>query len=252
MIETIIIEDEEPAALRLKKLLKSLDTEIEILEILDTVKSAVNWLENHPQPDLIMLDIQLGDGLSFDIFRKIKINSYVIFTTAYDEYAIKAFELNSIDYLLKPVDELKLSYSLQKYKKFHSLSQTVNIGKLLETIESKKEKFKKRFVVNIANKIKVTDTDEIAFFYSKEKNSYMCTTDNRNYPLEFSLDHIEEMLNPEMFFRISRQFIVSYRSISKIDIFSKSRIRIETKPRAEEEMLVSSTRTAEFRIWLDK
>jgi two-component system, LytTR family, response regulator LytT len=252
MISTLIIEDEEPAGLRLKNLLTSLDQDIEIPAILDTVQSAVNWLENHPQPDLIMLDIQLGDGLSFDIFRKVKVNSYVIFTTAYDEYAIKAFELNSIDYLLKPVDETKLALSLAKYRKLSSISQSVDIGKLLETIELKNDKFKKRFVVSIANKIKVVNTSEAAYFYSKEKSTYLCTYDNRHYPVDFSLDNIELMLNPEHFFRINRQHLVSFKSIAKIDILSKSRIKIETNPPSDEEILVSSARTSDFRQWLDK
>ena len=137
MINTLIIEDEEPAALRLEKLLKSLEPDIDSGHYRH-VESAVNWFENQSQPDLIMLDIQLGDGLSFDIFRKMKVDSYVIFTTAYDEYAIKAFELNSIDYLLKPVDEKKLIAKSGKIQKISSQSQTVNIGKLLETIENRK------------------------------------------------------------------------------------------------------------------
>ena len=252
MIRTLIIEDEKPAALRLKRLLISLDPDIEILGIIETVESAVKWFESHPHPDLIMLDIQLGDGLSFDIFRKIKVDSYAIFTTAFDEYAIKAFELNSIDYLLKPVDETKLLQSLQKFRKFQSFSQTVNIGKLLDTIEIRKDKFKKRFVVSIANKIKVIDTGAVAYFYSKEKSTFLCTMDNRHFPLEFSLDYVEQILDPEWFFRLSRQYIVQYRSITKIDILSKSRIRIETNPPAGEEMLVSSARTADFRLWLDR
>jgi DNA-binding LytR/AlgR family response regulator len=252
MISILIIEDEEPAALRLKKLLKSIDPDIKILGIIDTIESAVKWFESHTQPDLIMLDIQLGDGLSFNIFRQIKVDSYVIFTTAYDEYAIKAFELNSIDYLLKPVDETRLSQSIQKFRRLQPQAQKVDIGKLLETIEGRKEKFKKRFVVSIANKIKVVDTGEVAFFYSKEKNTFLCTLDNRHYPLEYSLDHLEFIVDPELFFRVSRQYIVNFRSICKIDIFSKSRIRIETNPLSEDEIMVSSARTAEFRQWLDK
>jgi DNA-binding LytR/AlgR family response regulator len=252
MITVLIIEDEEPAALRLRKLLKRLQPEIEILGIIDTVTSAVNWFENHPAPDLIMLDIQLGDGLSFDIFKKTKVNSFVIFTTAYDEYAIKAFELNSIDYLLKPIDEVKLANSLQKFSKYQADSQINSIERLLETFKSGNEKFKKRFVVSIANKIKVLETGNIAFFYSKEKNTFLCTTDNHHFPLEFSLDHLETMLNPELFFRVSRQYIIQFKSISKIDIFSKSRIRIETLPPSGDEIMVSSARTSEFRQWLDK
>lgn len=252
MINTLIIEDEQPAALRLEKLLTSIDRNIKILKILDTVESAVTWFEVNPQPDLIMLDIQLGDGLSFEIFRKVKVDSYVIFTTAYDEYAIKAFEINSIDYLLKPVDEGRLENSLKKYKKFKSSIQTDNINKLLETIESRNERFKKRFVVSIANKIKIVETNDVAYFYSKDKNTFLCTPDNRHYPLDFSLDHIEEMLNPELFFRVNRQFIVQLKSISKIDILSKSRIKLQTTPSSPEEIMVSSARTSEFRQWLDK
>jgi DNA-binding LytR/AlgR family response regulator len=252
MITAVIIEDEQPAALRLQKLLKGLDPEIEILAVTDTVESAVNWFENHPRPDLILLDIQLGDGLSFEIFRKTKIDSFVIFTTAYDEFAIRAFELNSIDYLLKPVSEERLSQSIDKFKKYQSIAQTVNIQKLLETIQNRTDKFKKRFVVSIANKIKVVNTGEIAFLYSKVKNTFLVTIDKHQYPLEFSLDNLEHILNPELFFRVNRQYIVQYRCISRIDILSKSRIRIETDPRAEDEILVSSARTSEFRQWLDR
>jgi len=252
MINTLVIEDEQPAASRLIKLLKKLDAGIEIVGIADTIASAITWLNSHSRPDLIMLDIQLGDGLSFEIFKKVKIDSYVIFTTAYDEYAIKAFEVNSIDYLLKPVDENKLAQSLLKYKRFASLPGLIDIGKLIDSIENRKEKYKKRFVVSIANKVKLIDTGEIAYFYSKEKNSFVCTSDNRHYPLDYSLDHIEQMVNPELFFRISRQFIVCFRNIARIDILSKSRIRIETNPHSDDEMLVSSARTSEFRHWLDK
>jgi two-component system response regulator LytT len=252
MIGTLIIEDEAPAAVRLKNLLESLAPDIQILGIIDTVESAVKWFETHPHPDLIMLDIQLGDGLSFDIFRKTDIDSYVIFTTAYDEYAIKAFEINSIDYLLKPIDETKLSKSLEKYRKLNSDKKTLNIQELLETIESNSAKFKKRFVVSIANKLKVIETTDIAFFYSKEKNTFLCSKDNRHYPLEYSLDHIEQVLNPEIFFRLNRQYIINFQSIRKIDILSKSRIRIEIDPPSTDELMVSSARTADFRVWLDK
>ncbi len=236
MIKTLIIEDEKPAAQRLQKLLQSIEPEISVVDVIDTVESAVSWFGRNPHPDLIMLDIQLGDGVSFDIFRKVKVESYIIFTTAYDEYAIRAFELNSIDYLLKPVDEKRLAGSLEKFRKFRSSSQAGNIGKLLEEFSSRSEKYKKRFVVNIANKIKVVEIGDIAFFYSKEKNTFLCTNDNRHYPLEFSLDHIEEIVNPETFFRVCRQYLINYRSISKIDVFSKSRIKIETIPPAGEEI----------------
>lgn len=252
MIKAIIIEDEQPAALRLEKVLKSNDTEIEILATLDTVDSAIKWFENNPPPDLILLDIQLGDGLSFEIFNRTKIDSYVIFTTAFDKYAIRAFELNSIDYLLKPISEARLSKSLEKFKKFQALGINVNIQKLLDTLKIQNEKFKKRFVVTISGKIKVIETGDIAFFYTSEKNTFLCSAERKHYPLEFSLDHLEELLDPDLFFRVNRQYIVQYRSISGIDILSKSRIRIATNPPPDHEILVSSARTSEFRSWLGR
>jgi len=252
MITALIIEDEHPAAARLEKLIKELDPEIEVAGTIDTVEASIRWFQSHPHPDLIMLDIQLGDGLSFDIFGKTKIESYVIFTTAYDEYAIRAFELNSIDYLLKPVNEEHLSRSLAKFRKFRMQGQNVNIQQLMETLEKRDNKFKRRFVVTIPGKIKVVETTDIAFFYSRDKNSFLCSMDKRNYPLDFSLDQLENMLNPGLFFRVNRQYIVQYKSINKIDILSKSRIRIETVPEADEEILVSSARTSDFRSWLER
>ena len=252
MIRTLIIEDEQPAAFRLESLLKSLDPEIEVVAVIDTVESAVRWFETHPHPDLIMLDIQLGDGLSFGIFNKTKVESYVIFTTAYDEYAIRAFELNSIDYLLKPISETRLAQSIAKFKKFSNGQQNVNIQKLLETIENRDNKYKKRFVVTITGKIKVVETENVAFFYSKEKNTFLCSADQRHYPVEYSLDQLESLLNPELFFRVNRQCIIQFKSINKIYILSKSRIKIETVPSSDEEILVSSARTSDFRNWLER
>lgn len=252
MIYTLIVEDEEPAASRLIKMLKSIDNEIEIAAIADTVESAVRWLENHRQPDLIMLDIQLGDGLSFDIFKKAKVDSHIIFTTAYDEYAIRAFDTNSIDYLLKPVDENRLEKSLQKFKRLRYAGSIPDMGKLIETLENRRERFKKRFVITVASKIKVVDSSQIAYFFSKEKNTFLRTGDNHTYSLDHSLDHIEQIVDPAIFFRISRQYLVAYNSIVKIDILSKSRIRIQTEPQSDEELLVSTSRTSEFRSWLDR
>jgi two-component system, LytTR family, response regulator LytT len=252
MITTLIIEDERPAAIRLEKLLKTVESEIKVLAVIDTAESAVRWFETHTHPDLIMLDIQLGDGLSFDIFNKTKVESYVIFTTAYDEYAIRAFELNSIDYLLKPVSETRLSQSIAKFRKLSKAGQNVNIQKLLETLENRENRFKKRFVVTISGKIRVVETESVAFFYSKEKNTFLCSTDKRDYPIEFSLDQLETLLNPEFFIRVNRQYIIQYKSINKIDILSKSRIKIETVPASDEEIMVSSARTAYFRNWLER
>jgi DNA-binding LytR/AlgR family response regulator len=253
MIKTLIIEDEEPAAARLEKLLADIDPEIAVLDTLDSIESSVNWLKRNPQPDLIMLDIQLADGLSFEIFRQVSVESFVIFTTAYNEYAIRAFELNSVDYLLKPVDRKKLSNSLQKFKKLSaSPAPHININELLESLEGRAKTYKKRFAVNIGAKIVSVETSHIAFFYSLEKSTFICTRDNHHYPVDFSLESIEGLVDPDLFFRISRQHIINFSAIEKIHILSKSRIKIESNPPCEETLLVSTAKAHAFRQWLDR
>lgn len=254
MITTLIIEDEYPAAERLKKLLLACNPDINILDCLDSIESSVDWFENNPSPDLVLLDIQLADGKSFDIFKQVTISSFVIFTTAYDEFALKAFELNSIDYLLKPIRLEMLQKSLDKFEKIKSANNghSLNIDQVIDIIEHKNTSFKKRFVINIGNHIKVVDTEEIAYIFSKEKYTFIKTNEGKDYPIDFSLDTLEDLLNPEMFFRINRQFFVSFKAISAIQILSKSRIKLKITPKPEEYPLVSSTKSPEFRKWLDK
>jgi len=251
MIRTLIIEDEEPAALRLEKLLKQTDSDILVIDKLDSIDASVRWLTENPSPDLIMLDIQLADGLSFEIFKKVKIDCFVIFTTAYDEYAIKAFELNSIDYLLKPINKEKLAASIEKLKKLTNQRQQFNIEDVIRFIENIKSGFKKRFAINIGTKIKSVSTDEILYFYSLDKNTFLCTSEGNNYPVDFSLDKLEDLLDPENFFRISRQNIVHFKSIVKIHVLSKSRLELEIK-HSKEKMLVSAAKSHQFREWIDK
>ncbi len=253
MIRTLIVEDEQPAAARLEKLLKEVEPGIEVLDVIDSVEHAIKWFETNEAPDLLMLDIQLADGLSFDIFKRAKVDSFVIFTTAYDEYAIRAFELNSIDYLLKPVDRARLQNSIQKYRKLSPRNQQVDIGTLMETLEGRKSNFKKRFAVNVGSKIISVETRAVAYFYSLERSIFLCTGDNHHYPIDFSLEHLEQLLDPELFFRINRQVIIQYSSIEKIHILSRSRVKLETNPPAsQDDMLVSSARTHAFRLWLDR
>jgi DNA-binding LytR/AlgR family response regulator len=252
MIKALIIEDEKPAASRLLKMLGSLDPSIEVAERIDTIENAVKWLKTNPHPDLIFLDIQLGDGLSFEIFSRVSVSSYIIFTTAFDEYAIRAFELNSIDYLLKPVSEEKMAKSIAKFKRFREQGINPDIGKLLHTLQKRERQFRKRFLISVAGRIRIVETSGIAYFLSKDKSSYLCSDEKKVYPLEYSLDQIEEMLDPDEFFRVNRQFIVRYKAIEKIDLLSKSRIRITTNPAAGEEILVSAAKTPEFRNWLDR
>ena len=252
MIDTLIIEDEKPAASRLKKLLEEVDPDLRVLQILESVSSTVRWFRENPPPHLLMLDIQLADGLSFDVFKQVKIDSFVIFTTAYDEYAIKAFELNSIDYLLKPVDKAKLQHALDKFKKISPAPQPMDIQSIMEAMDHTRKRYKERFVVNVGTRIKSIETDHIAYFYSLEKSTFLCTNENRHYPVDFALDKLEEVLDPSRFFRISRQYVVNYGAIDRINILSKSRVAIHTQPATDEPLLVSTARTHLFRLWLDR
>jgi len=252
MIRTLIVEDEQPAAGRLQKLLAELDNDIDVVAVTDTVESTVRWLTTNLQPDLILLDIQLGDGLSFGIFSRVKVDSYIIFTTAYDEYAIKAFELNSIGYILKPVDKQKLGAAIKKFKTLENRNQNIDIEHIIKSITGQEKQYKKRFIVNIANKIRIIETDSIAYFFSMEKSTFICTFDNKHYPIEASLDSVEEMVDKEQFFRCNRAFLVNLRAIRKIDILSKSRIKLSVDPPFASDLMVSSPKSPEFRAWLDK
>jgi len=252
MIRILIIEDEEPAADRLEKLLLDIDPSVQILDKIDSVESAVRWLKGHEAPDLMMLDIQLADGLSFDIFKKIKTDSFVIFTTAYDEYAIRAFELNSIDYLLKPIDKEKLAGSLRKFKRLKGTVPDFDIRELINTLESRKHSYKKRFLVTAGTKIRSVEVKEISCFYSLEKSTYITTFDGHHFPADFSLERLEQLLDPDTFFRIKRQYIIGFSGISRIHVLSQSRIKVEMNPPASEPLLVSTAKTHAFRLWLDR
>jgi len=250
MIKVLIVEDEMLAAQRLSKLLKEAEPDVQIEQICDSIESTVKYLTRNQAPDLMMLDIQLGDGISFDIFKTINLTCPVIFTTAYDEYAIKAFELNSIDYLLKPIRPEALIKSINKFKK---LSHSSIDRQLLTTLLDKEQRnYKQRFLVYAGENLISVKTTEIAYFYSIEKSTFLTTIHGRSYALEFSLDKLEETLNPLDFFRINRQFLISFSSIKKISIQSKSRIKLTIDPLPKDEILVSSARTHEFREWLDR
>jgi len=203
MINVLIIEDEPTAARRIIKLLEETDPEINILDNLQSIEASVTWFRNNKAPDLIILDIQLADGISFEIFKKVKVESFIIFTTAYDEYAIRAFELNSIDYLLKPVVKKKLEQSIVKFRKLKSVGTSFDLESLLQYLNSQKKKYKKRFLVNAGEKLKSIDTEDVSYFYSSDKYTFLCSNEDRHYALESSLDKLEQLLDPNLFFRIN-------------------------------------------------
>ena len=252
MIKVLIIEDEQPAAKRLEKMLTEVAPDVEIIQRCDSIESSVKFLKSGVKPDLIMLDVQLGDGLSFEIFNHTDISCPVIFTTAFDEYAIKAFELNSIDYLLKPISKSSLERSIAKFKKLRIEPVQSGLASLAFLLDKEKREYKQRFLVYVGEHLHSIQTADIAYFYSVEKSTFLHTVAGRSYPLDMSLDKLEGMLSPQDFFRISRQYLISFNSIKKILILSKSRIKLVLEPPTDNEVLISTARTHDFREWLDR
>jgi two-component system, LytTR family, response regulator LytT len=249
----LIIEDEEPAAKRLHKMLEELEPGSKVLEHIVSVSSAIEWFENNHAPDLVFSDIQLSDGLSFEIFKKVNPNSPIIFTTAYDQYAIEAFKVNSIDYLLKPIKKDDLKAAVQKYHKLKTTAQTrpVDVSKLLETFAAQKADYKKRFVIRYGEHIKTINIDEVAYFYTEDKVNFLTTKEGRRYAIDYNLDSLEQMIDPKIFFRINRQYIIAIHAIAEMFAYSKSRVLVKLNPPAKHETIVSTERSGDFKLWLD-
>ncbi|MFT5254523.1 MAG: two-component system response regulator LytT [Flavobacteriales bacterium] len=247
----IIIEDEKPAARLLQRKLDKLNMEVRVL--LHSVSEAVEWFSKNDHPDLIFLDIQLSDGLSFEIFEKVEIKSAIIFTTAYDEFALRAFKLNSVDYLLKPIDEEDLEQAVSKFKERLPKREKLQ----LDFEEIKKmlanpfdREFKKRFTIKIGQYLKVISVDEIECFYSANKGTYIHTFDNRDYLIESTLEILEQELDAKHFYRISRKFIIPMKAIKEIVVYSNSRLKVILPSYKEDEVIVSREKVAHFKEWL--
>ncbi|WMI64477.1 LytTR family DNA-binding domain-containing protein [Aestuariibaculum sp. YM273] len=251
-MHVIIIEDEKPSARRLKRMLEKLD--IEVSTMLHSVEESLNWFTANTHPDLIFLDIQLSDGLSFEIFETIPIKSAVIFTTAYDEYALQAFKLNSIDYLLKPIDEDDLKTAVEKYKERLPQQQSVSldfndIKKLL--VNPIDREYKKRFSVKVGQHLKLIAVDDIECIYSENKGSYIHTKDGRNYLLDNTLESLESELEPQLFFRINRKFFVNINAIKDMISYTNSRLQIKLNSYNDDEVIVARERVKDFKEWLE-
>jgi DNA-binding LytR/AlgR family response regulator len=249
-MKVLIIEDEQLAAKKLIRLLKEIDNEIEILSIIGSVEKAVNWLFTNPYPDLIFMDIQLEDGLCFDIFENSKIKIPVVFTTAYDEFTLRAFKVNSIDYLLKPIkpDELKSAIL-----KFNQLHKQIHFAGLETVLRQLQPKHKERFLIKVGEHYKSVETSDISCFYIKERCNFLQVNTGKNYAIDYSLDKIEEMVDSKMFFRINRNMIVNFWSIMDILNYSSSRLKIVLKNWTEkDEILLSRERVADFKLWMDR
>lgn len=246
----LIIEDEPASAQRLKKMAAEIDPEVKVLEILDSISSAVEWFRNHVSPDLVLMDIHLADGLSFEIFKETEVGCPVIFTTAYDQYAIQAFKVNSIDYLLKPIKKTELAEAFRKLERLTSPLSSIDIAKLSAFISAPEKEYLKRLVIRLGQQIKMFEVKDLAYFYIEEKIVFCVNFHGDRYPLDLSLDQLEAQLDPGRFFRINRAFIVSIESISAMITYSKSRIKIKLKPPCDLETITSTERSADFRDWL--
>ena len=252
MMKLLIIEDEAPAFRRLQKVLEEIDPEIEIVDVIDSVEESIKWFNNHNLPDLIFMDIQLSDGLSFEIFESIKITKPVIFTTAFDEYMLRAFKVNSIDYLLKPIKKEELQQSLIKY---HDLKQSfstqqADLNELISQIRLDDKKYKSRFLVKKGEQLVSVPTEEIAFFYTHNGVVHLKTKSDAAYLLDFTLDELSNQLDPEVFFRVNRQFVVCLDAIKTVHRWHKGKLLVETHLPTEEQITVSSEKATQFKNWL--
>lgn len=250
-MKVLIIEDEKLAADKLKQMLNEADPSIEVLASLGSIVESVRWLMQN-SADLIFLDIQLSDGVSFSIFEQVTVNTPVIFTTAYDQYAIKAFELNSIAYLLKPIRSSDLVSSLEKYKSLRS-AFSIDFDSLVAHLQGRDPGYKKRFMIQVGEKIRKIEVNEIAYIYVLEKGIYIRTFKGNSYPVEFPLDKLETMLDPLSFFRINRKYLVNIEAIANMVAYSRGRVKLELNPPADDKLdtIVSIDRSPGFKKWLN-
>lgn len=248
----LIIEDEKLASDQLMKYLKEISNDHEILEIIETVEDGISWLNENEEPDCILSDIKLPDGLSFEIFNKVNINCPVIFTTAYDQYAIKAFELNSLGYLLKPYDKDQLTKCLEKVKTQHHQLPALDLQKLASLISQENQTYKSRFLVRVGQKIKAVSVDKISYFMSHDKLTYIVTRNNEKLPIDQSLEELESLLDPNDFFRMNRKFITHFEGIKEIHPYFKGRLKVILAPPAQDDIIISAEKTPAFKAWLDK
>jgi DNA-binding LytR/AlgR family response regulator len=250
-MRTIIIEDEEFAARRLENLIKECDPTIEIVAKLQSVKESVAWLKTNTQPDLIFLDIQLEDDLSFSIFEQVKVQSKIIFTTAFDEYAIKAFKHNSIDYLLKPINREELCNAINKYKNWDKAGNKVIDAEELRKLLNPQQTYRERFMVSVGDKLKSIQVTDIAYFFSTAGITFVVMNSKSQYSVDFSLDTLKDMLNPQEFFRVNRQYLVKLEAVEKVVMYPKSRLKLVLNPPTDSDLFVTIEKVPEFKSWMN-
>jgi DNA-binding LytR/AlgR family response regulator len=249
MMRILIIEDENLAARRLVKLIRDILPDCDISGNLDTVTAAVDWLNTNPQPDLIFLDIQLADGISFEIFEHVKVTSPIIFCTAYDQYAIKAFKLNSIDYLLKPVDPEELKQAMDKFLSGRKVPE-ITLDQIRVLLQPVQKVYKNRFLVKVGERIQTIAIDDTGVFYSEDKVTFLMTRQGKKFIIDYTLDEVENLLDPELFFRLNRKYISSVASIKGVFTYSNSRLKIQLENISDNDILISREKMALFKHWL--
>lgn len=260
VMKILIVEDEELAVKKIQKTLASVDDAANVIGVTDSIKSTVEWLADNPSPDLILMDIELADGQSFEIFNLTEVKSPVIFTTSYDEYALKAFKVNSVDYLLKPIQKEELQAALNKFKQVKTSYSNnedkgqISIDSLVKELQQKLQpkEYRKRFLVKHAQKLVSIEVGDIAYFYSDGRLNFFKSTDNKKYVVDYTMDELEDMLDPEKYFRISRSFYVSIDSVDRIDDYFGNRLILALKPAVDKEALVSREKVTEFKKWMGK
>ena len=257
MIRALIIEDEKHAAENLKSLIQASKFNIKIVDELSSVSSTIKWLSNNEMPDLIFLDVQLADGISFEIFSHVKIRCPIIFTTAYQEYAIRAFRVNTVDYLLKPITKEDFDLAIKQYfvktkLSNHPLESHVVDFKMDSIMKALTRQYKLRFVVNYGQHIKSVEINNIACFKSIEGNTFLTDFQGKSFDINYSLDQLESLLDPQFFFRINRKFVVNFDAIKDITTFSINRLRVFLKNIDDEDLIVSRNRIKDFKEWLER
>ena len=253
-MKAVIVEDEIIAAQNLQRLIAQVNSSIEIVTVLKSIEESVEWFSVHPNPDLVFMDIHLSDGSSFSIFEKVKIQAPIIFTTAYDQYALKAFEVNSIDYLLKPINIQHLERAIEKFSRFGEarINHEDVIANLLSMLRKEKEIYKSNFLIPHKDKYIPLSVDDIAYIFSENKIAKIGTLDNRTFCEHSSLEELQRQIDPSKFFRANRQYIVSHKAIKDISVWFDSKLSVNLSVNIPEKIIVSRTRVAEFKEWYTK
>lgn len=255
-MKVLIIEDEILTSRRLRQLILAADDAIEIVDVLDSIESSVEWFGSNSVPDLVFMDIQLSDGLCFEIFNRVNVDCPVVFTTAFDEYAIQAFRVNSIDYLLKPVKPDDVIRSLEKYNKLKNQYvpsfSSLDFREILRNMSGSRPIYKSRFLVKTGQSFIRVDCKDIAYFHTENKLTYIILFNGRKYLADHTLDLLEKELDPSVFFRISRQFIVSINSVESVHLYFGGSLKLNITPAIDDEVIVSRRRTVGFREWMDQ